>query len=290
MQLLVAAWANVELLSESINAQYLGWKDTASLTFTLAFGIVHSLTFFSMTLLYTMMESRGTSYKIMPHLKRPPRALLLECLANVAANHLLLQWLSHLFLIAPLLRMVGALDELTASAAAAHYDITSPWEHIWRVVLCALFEDTTFYWTHRTLHHRALYARFHKRHHSFVAVHPTASEHAHIVETLVGNLLPFYLGVSILRFHGSTFILWVWMRIAETVDGHSGFELPWPAKLILSPLSLGQARARHTFHHSHGGGPDGVGTTGVFSSLFPFWDWVCGTDRPFHAWRAGKLR
>ena len=52
-----------------------------------------------MTLLYTMMESRGTSYKIMPHLNDAARANP-RMPANVAANHLLLQWLSHLFLIA----------------------------------------------------------------------------------------------------------------------------------------------------------------------------------------------
>ena len=181
-------------------------------------------------------------------------------------------------------RMVGALDELTASAAAAHYDITSPWEHIWRVVLCApktppstghIALCTTARSMHGSTNATTLYRR----------TQPPPS-----MRTCGDLWAPsFYLGVSILRFHGST-LFSVWMRIAETVDGHSGFELPWPAKLILSPLSLGQARARHTFHHSHGGGPDGVGTTGVFSSLFPFWDWVCGTDRPFHAWRAGKLR
>lgn len=35
----------------------------------------------------------------------------------------------------------------------------------WLVAL--VVNDTAFYWTHRVMHHRLLYRRFHKKHHEF---------------------------------------------------------------------------------------------------------------------------
>ena len=69
-------------------------------------------------------------------------------------------------------------------------------------------------------------------------------------------------------------------------EAHSGYDLPY------DPFNRGVFHGgsrRHDFHHSHGGGPDGVGTTGCYGSLFPFWDWLCGTDRSYHEWRRKRL-
>lgn len=42
--------------------------------------------------------------------------------------------------------------------------------------------DTLLYWSHRTLHHPALYSRFHKQHHEFKAPIPVSSEYFSFVE------------------------------------------------------------------------------------------------------------
>lgn len=36
--------------------------------------------------------------------------------------------------------------------------------------LALVVNDTTFYWMHRLMHHRAFYKRFHKKHHEFKVV------------------------------------------------------------------------------------------------------------------------
>ena len=195
-----------------------------------------------------------SQFVIKPEMKPPSDGLMRESLANALANHLVLQWISSLFIVAPLLSAAGVLEHLTAPASAARYDVSSLWEHAYRIGVCVLLEDTCFYWIHRLFHQKWLYAKVHKRHHSFVTNHPVAAEHAHVVESLLGNLGPFLVGVMALGLHGTTFLLWTWLRIAESVDGHSGFKLPRPLLLLFSPLSLLCDRERHDFHHSHGGG------------------------------------
>jgi sterol desaturase/sphingolipid hydroxylase (fatty acid hydroxylase superfamily) len=67
-------------------------------------------------------------------------------------------------------------------------------------------------------------------------------------------------------------VLWLWLfiRLLETVDAHSGYRFP------LSPFHLLPFQGgadRHDFHHSH--------NVGCFGSFTIFWDWLCGTDAKF---------
>ena len=45
-----------------------------------------------------------------------------------------------------------------------------------------LFLDTSFYWSHRLLHHPRLYKHFHKQHHEYRGTIGFAAEYAHFVE------------------------------------------------------------------------------------------------------------
>ena len=247
--MMAAVWLHVTQLSAAISVRF-GWEDHTAITFMLAFCIPHTIVFWGLTLFYECLRrSPWRRYIIQPELARPSPALLRECLANALLNHVLLQWLSAIFLIAPMLQAAGALEAFGAPLAEALYDVSSVWQHVWRLGFCFVVEDSAFYWIHRALHHRAIYALVHKRHHAFISAHPLGSEHAHLLETLVGNLLPYYLGFALLSnllhapAHGTTFMIWTWMRIAESCDGHSGFELPLLVKMVVSPFSLGQHRA-----------------------------------------------
>ncbi len=53
-----------------------------------------------------------------------------------------------------------------------------------------LFLDTTFYWSHRALHHPALYKHFHKQHHEYKGTIGFAAEYASTVEQVRGPLCP----------------------------------------------------------------------------------------------------
>jgi len=281
MSLLVAAWQPLHALAHRA-ASYAGMPRDPRVVFAVECGVVPSATFWLLVAFFGFLRVTGCAdrYVTQGPQKRPSAALVFESAANAVLNHGLLQWAAAVWAIAPLLERCGVLANLTADAGASSYPLDSWWEHGWRLAACIAVEDTAFYWTHRLLHQKRLYAAIHKRHHSFVAMHPLAGEHAHIVETLLSNLMPYYLGPILFGLHGSTFALWTYMRIAEAVDGHSGYALPFAP--LYSPLSALLSRPHHDFHHSHGGGPDGVGTTGVYGSLTPFWDWACGTDKPYY--------
>lgn len=157
----------------------------------------------------------------------------------------------------------------------------SPLVLLYQLAVCLFWEDTVFYFSHRALHHPKLYPHIHKRHHQFYHSISLASENAHFLEFLVGNLTPVLVGPMILQqlhvrgflphaFHASTFILWVWLRIAESADAHGGYAFPWsPIRVI----PFGSSAEGHDFHHSH--------NTGIYATQFELWDYVFGTDKTF---------
>jgi methylsterol monooxygenase len=66
--------------------------------------------------------------------------------------------------------------------------------------------------------------------------------------------------------------LWVWLffMLVETVEDHSGYDVPWnPTNLI--PFWGGAVH--HDFHHKTFEGP--------YSSVFTWCDWMFGTDKEF---------
>eukprot|EP01065_Artemidia_motanka_P035385 TRINITY_DN43302_c0_g1_i1.p2 TRINITY_DN43302_c0_g1~~TRINITY_DN43302_c0_g1_i1.p2 ORF type:complete len:294 (+),score=87.07 TRINITY_DN43302_c0_g1_i1:42-923(+) len=143
------------------------------------------------------------------------------------------------------------------------------------LLLSSLFTDTTFYWSHRLLHHPRIYASVHKQHHEFKAVVGWASEYDHPLEDAV-NTLSTVGGPILLGSHGFVLVLYTVLRVHQTVDSHSGYSLPWPYSLwAVWPCKT--AAVRHDYHHT-----DNLGNYGDW---LPFWDWLCGTDRH---WRAGR--
>lgn len=136
--------------------------------------------------------------------------------------------------------------------------------HIIAFMVC---EDTLFYWGHRMLHSKQLY-RIHKIHHKYSMPIGVASEFAHPVEFVVSNLLPFMVGPLLMRTHMFTLLLWTFIRVAETVEGHSGYEFPWS---VFGLLPGSTSAAFHDHHHSK--------NSGNYASFFRFWDWIGGTNR-----------
>lgn len=141
------------------------------------------------------------------------------------------------------------------------------------ILAAMVVEDATFYTSHRLLHSwRWLYKSVHKLHHTFFFSVSIAAEATHPVESALGNALPFSIPCLLFGFHQVTMWAWLVWRILETVDGHSGYELPWsPFRLI--PFS-GSAY-HHDAHHSL--------NTGNYSSFFTWWDKLCGTEIPHKA-------
>lgn len=150
-------------------------------------------------------------------------------------------------------------------------DVPAWYVSVLHITAFMILEDSIFYWVHRILHHKSIYAYVHKLHHRFRMPIGLAAEFAHPIEYFLSNLLPFSLGPMLLGSHLYTFWMWIILRLWETLDGHSGYSFPWsPFRLI--PFS-GSA-AHHDFHHSR--------NVGNFASFFTWWDRLGGTDKAFH--------
>eukprot|EP00729_Bicosta_minor_P016615 gene16615-10490_t len=147
------------------------------------------------------------------------------------------------------------------------------WEVCRMLCICFVTEDTLFYWTHRAMHHKLVYAKVHKMHHEFKVPCAMAAEYAHPLEYFLSNAVPYAAGpmiTGVIFGHVHVFATWIWgfLRVWEAVDGHSGY------RVECSPFALFPFRpsaADHDWHHSK--------NAGNFASFFPWWDHFMGTSQ-----------
>lgn len=148
-------------------------------------------------------------------------------------------------------------------------------EWLWQIPAFFMFEDFYFYWVHRLLHHPLLYPKVHKVHHLHKAPFGIAAEYAHPIETMFLGV-GFFIGPLLYCRHLATLWVWVAFRLWETIEDHSGFDLPFnPTNLI--PFWAG---ANHHDHHHRT-------FQGNYAAVFVFWDYIFGTDT---AWRVPSSR
>jgi sterol desaturase/sphingolipid hydroxylase (fatty acid hydroxylase superfamily) len=112
----------------------------------------------------------------------------------------------------------------------------------------------------------------HKQHHEFKVTVGIASEYAHPLEFVFGNILPMNLGSMILGFnvHAFTYAFWICEKIFRTTEDHSGYQFPWSPTMFLSFIK--NSAEHHNFHH--------LKFKGNYGGYFNFWDWICGTNHP----------
>lgn len=160
-----------------------------------------------------------------------------------------------------------------------YFSIPYGWESMprWYMLLarcfgCAVIEDTWHYFLHRLLHHKKIYKYIHKIHHEFQAPFGMEAEYAHPLETLILGT-GFFIGIILLCDHVVLLWAWVTIRLLETIDVHSGYDIP------LNPLNLIPFYAgsrHHDFHH--------MNFIGNYASTFTWWDRIFGTDSQFIAY------
>lgn len=140
----------------------------------------------------------------------------------------------------------------------------------WRCFLCAVIEDTWHYWIHRFAHDRKVYKYVHKVHHHHQTPFGMTAEYAHPLETVILGA-GFFIGILLFCNHVVMLWAWVTVRLLETIDVHSGYDIPFVNPMHLVP---GYAGARfHDFHHYN--------FTGNYASTFVWWDWLCGTNKQY---------
>jgi 4-alpha-methyl-delta7-sterol-4alpha-methyl oxidase len=153
-----------------------------------------------------------------------------------------------------------------------HIDMTGPtpsWFTIsWQLLLFIVSEDTLFYWGHYLFHTKFLY-KYHKEHHAFTQPIGPVAVLSDPFESLLQIQIAVWLAPALLpRKHIFTLILWIIIRVHQTIYAHGGYELPYiHGKYYFPKLFMGCRP--HDYHHRKG--------VDNYGSFFTFWDHLMGT-------------
>src|SRR5262249_30357440 len=116
------------------------------------------------------------------------------------------------------------------------------------IVLCIFIHDAYFYWTHRLMHHRWLYRRFHHVHHLSVSPTPWATYSFSVGEAFVqAGIGP--LVILVMPLHPVAFAAFMTWQVFFNVLGHCGYEL-WPTWFMRSGMGhFLNSSTHHAQHH-----------------------------------------
>ena len=127
------------------------------------------------------------------------------------------------------------------------------------------FNDFAFYWSHRAMHSKMLYARFHKQHHHFRGTVAAAAEFAGPTEMVLSNQVPTLGLLLAIGSHPLVQAAWIVLRLTQTYEAHSGYEFDdsWLGWLGITACES----SHHDHHHTSNMGNFGAEHT----------DWLFGT-------------
>eukprot|EP00051_Salpingoeca_urceolata_P006017 m.79964 g.79964 ORF g.79964 m.79964 type:complete len:320 (+) comp14646_c0_seq2:350-1309(+) len=220
--------------------------------------------------LFFTAELKGwlTQYKVerKPY-QQPTRDLVTKTFREAAINAV--KGFFQLCIIFEAFRWTGSSAEIS--------DLPSAATVFWQFSVCDLINITGFYWSHRLLHYKPLYIRFHKQHHEYTGPVSLSAEYAHPIEQVLANALPTIGGALFFGFHYSVWWVWLFVRLYNTYVNHSGFYFrgTWLDKI---GLGFAEPSMHHDFHHSHNQGNYGT----------EIWDWIGGTMQPYEKFRKEK--
>lgn len=153
------------------------------------------------------------------------------------------------------------------------YDLVADrgWGYWWlSILLMIILHDTYFYWTHRIMHHKALFKYFHLVHHKSTNPSPWASYAFHPLEGIVEASVIFPI-VFLIPFHPTAIMAFLLFMMTYNVYGHLGFEL-YPKGFNKHPIGKWlNTSVNHNQHHQY--------FTGNYGLYFLFWDRWLGTIR-----------
>tara|TARA_B110000977_G_scaffold180628_1_gene240462 strand:- start:67 stop:1155 length:1089 start_codon:yes stop_codon:yes gene_type:complete len=230
--------------------------------------VFHEVVYFSAWTPWLLMDQFDycKRWKIQPD-KKADGKMVLKCLKRLL--------LSHVFIQLPMQLLFHWVAQFFGFSMAL--PLPPVRDLAWQLPVFFAIEDFYFYWIHRFLHHKSVYKYVHKIHHEHTHPFGIAAEYAHPVETFflgIGTLL----GPLIFAKHMVTLWAWLTVRLFETVEDHSGYDLPFnPTNFI--PFWGGAVH--HDFHHKTFKGP--------YASIFTWCDFLFGTDKEFRAQQL-KLR
>lgn len=135
-----------------------------------------------------------------------------------------------------------------------------------------LAHDTWFYWTHRAMHTRLLYKRFHRFHHRTVT--PTAwTAYAFAIPEAALMFLFMPIFFAILPTPTPVVFTFLGIMILRNAMGHAGLELHargWASHPVLRWIAT---TTHHDIHH-------GTSYNHNYGFYFTWWDKLMGTEHP----------
>lgn len=90
-----------------------------------------------------------------------------------------------------------------------------------------LVREIYFYYSHRTLHMKRFYERFHKRHHEWTSPVAVSAIYCSSLEHVFSNLGPVALGPFLFGSHYFTGMAFAVYAILMTLHDHSGYHFPY---------------------------------------------------------------
>jgi Delta7-sterol 5-desaturase len=153
-------------------------------------------------------------------------------------------------------------------------------EHGWgylavSMLLLLVFTETAVYWTHRALHHPALFRRTHVYHHQFREPTPWAAFAFHPFDAFA-QAFPYHVAAFIFPLHVGVYTIAMSLVMLWSVSIHD--------RVSLLPFRWLLYAGHHTLHHIH--------NRYNLGQYFTIWDRLAGTYRcpstlP-DAYRAGR--
>lgn len=139
------------------------------------------------------------------------------------------------------------------------------------LALVLVVHDAYFYWAHRAMHHRRLFALFHRTHHLSRTPTPWAAYSFAIPEAIVhGAFVPLFL--LVVPMHGIGLLAFGIVQILRNVMGHAGAEVHSAAFGPGRWLGWNNTTTHHDLHHEAGRYNYGL--------YFRWWDKLMGTEHP----------
>ncbi|KAM0241547.1 hypothetical protein ACHAP5_007503 [Fusarium lateritium] len=145
------------------------------------------------------------------------------------------------------------------------------WKMALQIAVCFVLEDAWHYWFHRALHYGPLYKAIHKMHHTYSAPFGLAAEYASPIETALLGIgvvgCPLVVLAVTGELHLITMYIWIFLRLLQAIDSHSGYDFPWSLRHFL-PVWAGAHH--HDLHHEK--------FIGNYASSFTWWDYCLDTE------------
>ncbi|TAJ36945.1 MAG: DUF2147 domain-containing protein [Reyranella sp.] len=139
------------------------------------------------------------------------------------------------------------------------------------LALMLVAHDTYFYWVHRAMHHRRLFALFHRTHHLSRTPTPWAAYSFAVPEAVVqAAFVPLFL--LVVPMHGLGLLAFGIVQILRNVMGHAGAEVHSAAFGPGRWLGWNNTTTHHDLHHEAGRYNYGL--------YFRWWDKLMGTEHP----------